>query len=116
MWHPSTTLKEFVDGYDNALRKKVENENIADFKSFNSKIACVSKFSFEKKFQQLYTNTKFKEVQEEIKEVMYCSVDLIDVQIKCTRKCTSRMQYNGGASARSNPQGIVFLKANLNLN
>jgi hypothetical protein len=39
-----------------------------------------------------------------------------DVQIKCTRKCTSRMQYNGGASARSNPQGIVFLKANLNLN
>jgi hypothetical protein len=40
---------------------------------------------------------------------------LNDVQIKCTRKCTSRMQYNGGASARSNPQGIVFLKANLNL-
>jgi hypothetical protein len=75
--HPSTTLKEFVDGYDNALHKKVENENIADFKSFNSTIACVSKFSFEKKFQQLYTNTKFKEVQEEIKEVMYCSVDLI---------------------------------------
>jgi hypothetical protein len=39
-----------------------------------------------------------------------------DVQIKCTRKCTSRLQYNGFASARSNPQGIVFLKANLNLN
>jgi hypothetical protein len=41
---------------------------------------------------------------------------VFDVQIKCTRKCTSHMQYNGGASARSNPQGIVFLKANLNLN
>jgi hypothetical protein len=39
-----------------------------------------------------------------------------DVQIKCTRKCTSHLQYNGFASARSNPQGIVFLKANLNLN
>jgi hypothetical protein len=75
--HPSTTLKEFVDGYDNALHKKVENENIADFKSFNNTIACVSKFSYEKKFQQLYTNAKFKEVQEEIKEVMYCTVDLI---------------------------------------
>jgi hypothetical protein len=34
----------------------------------------------------------------------------------CTRKCTSRMQYNGGASARSNPQRIVFLKAKFTLN
>jgi hypothetical protein len=48
--HPSTNSFEFVDGYDNALRKKVENENITDFKSFNSTIACVSKYSFEKKF------------------------------------------------------------------
>jgi hypothetical protein len=40
---------------------------------------------------------------------------LIDVQIKCTRKYTSRMQYNGGASARSIPHGVVFLKASLNL-
>ena len=48
--HPSTTLKEFVDQYDNALRKKVENENVDDFNSFNSTIACVSTFSFEKKF------------------------------------------------------------------
>jgi hypothetical protein len=38
-----------------------------------------------------------------------------DVQIKCTCKYTSRVQYNGGASARLNPQGVVFLKANLNL-
>jgi hypothetical protein len=60
--HPSTVLKEFVDEYDNTLHKKVENENIADFKSFNSTIAYVSKFSFEKKFQQLYTIAKFKEV------------------------------------------------------
>jgi hypothetical protein len=75
--HPSITLKEFVDGYDNDLCKKVENENIVNFKSFNSTTACVSKFSFEKKFQQLYTIAKFKEVQEEIKEVMYCSINLI---------------------------------------
>jgi hypothetical protein len=40
---------------------------------------------------------------------------LADVQIKCTRKCTSRIQYSGGASARSIPQGVVFLKASLNL-
>jgi hypothetical protein len=42
--------------------------------------------------------------------------NLAVVQIYCTRKCTNRLQYNGFPSARSNPQGIVFLKANLNLN
>jgi hypothetical protein len=41
---------------------------------------------------------------------------LSDVKIYCTRKCTNRLQYNGFASARSNPQGIVFFKANFNLN
>jgi hypothetical protein len=29
----------------------------------------------------------------------------------CTRKCTNRLQYNGFASARSNPKGVAFLKA-----
>ncbi|XP_059445454.1 protein FAR1-RELATED SEQUENCE 5-like [Corylus avellana] len=38
---PSTTLKQFVDQYDVALRKKVENESLADFKSFNTKFPCV---------------------------------------------------------------------------
>ncbi|XP_059460161.1 protein FAR-RED IMPAIRED RESPONSE 1-like [Corylus avellana] len=36
--HPSTTLKQFVDQYDLALRKKVENETHADFKSFTTKV------------------------------------------------------------------------------
>jgi hypothetical protein len=94
--HPSTTLKEFVDGYDNALRKKVENENIANFKSFNSTIACVSKFSFEKKFQQLYTNAKFKEVQKEIREMMYCTVDLIKREcIISTYQVSERVELIG---------------------
>ncbi|XP_042983210.1 protein FAR1-RELATED SEQUENCE 5-like [Carya illinoinensis] len=33
--HLGTTFKEFVDQFDNALRKKVENEMTADFYSFN---------------------------------------------------------------------------------
>jgi len=52
-----------VDQYDSALRRKVEKENIADFVSFNETVACLSRFPFEKKFQQLYTIAKFKEVQ-----------------------------------------------------
>jgi hypothetical protein len=91
--HSSTTLKEFVDQYDNALHKKDENENVVDFNSFNGTIACVSRFSFEKKCQQLYTIAKFKEVQEEIREVMYCSISLI--KRKCAI-CFNIRITNGG--------------------
>jgi hypothetical protein len=93
--HSSTTLKEFVDQYDNALRKKVENESIANFVSFNETIACLSRFSFEKKFQQLYTIAKYKEVQEEIKEVMYCSNSFITREgTMCTYQVTEHVQIN----------------------
>ncbi|XP_042968953.1 protein FAR1-RELATED SEQUENCE 5-like [Carya illinoinensis] len=33
--HSRINLKEFVDQFDNALKKKIENENLADFQSFN---------------------------------------------------------------------------------
>jgi hypothetical protein len=57
---PSTTLKQFVNKYDVALRKKVENKALADFNSFNSKFPCVTFHSFEEKFQKVYTIAKFK--------------------------------------------------------
>jgi len=74
---PSTTLKQFVDKYDIALRRKVENEALADFNSFNSTLPCLTFYSFEKKFQQVYTIAKFKEVQEEILGRIYCTVSLL---------------------------------------
>jgi hypothetical protein len=73
----STSLKEFVDRYDDALHKKVENENVADFNSFNATISCVSRFPLEKQFQKIYTHAKLKEVQKEITEIMYCSCSLL---------------------------------------
>jgi hypothetical protein len=51
--HSRNTLKEFVDQFDNALRRKTENEKIAYFNSFNVIIPCISHFSIEKKFQEL---------------------------------------------------------------
>jgi hypothetical protein len=39
-----------VGQYDNVLRKKVENESVIDSVSFNETVACVNRFSFEKKF------------------------------------------------------------------
>ncbi|KAF5474494.1 hypothetical protein F2P56_006388 [Juglans regia] len=70
--HAKTNLKEFVDQFDNALRKKIENENGADFQSFNFKIPIVTVSPFEKIFQELYTNSKFREVQQEVMEIVGC--------------------------------------------
>ncbi|XP_042950152.1 protein FAR1-RELATED SEQUENCE 5-like [Carya illinoinensis] len=70
--HAKTNLKEFVDQFDNALKKKIENENNADFHSFSVTIPCISRSPIEKKFQELYTNSKFREVQRELQ----CLIDL----------------------------------------
>ncbi|KAF5462755.1 hypothetical protein F2P56_018737 [Juglans regia] len=59
--HSGTMLKEFVDQFDNALRKKVENEIAADFHSWNCTIPCITHLPVEKQIQELYTNSKFKE-------------------------------------------------------
>ncbi|XP_042950111.1 protein FAR1-RELATED SEQUENCE 5-like [Carya illinoinensis] len=64
--HAKTNLKEFVDQFDNALRKKIENESAADFQSFNVTIPIVSPSPLEKTFQDIYTCNKFREVQKEV--------------------------------------------------
>ncbi|XP_042969091.1 protein FAR1-RELATED SEQUENCE 5-like [Carya illinoinensis] len=73
-----TNLKEFVDQYDNALKKKIENENVADFHSFNVTIHCISRSPIEKRYQDLYTNGKFREVQQQLARV----IDLDPVLLK----------------------------------
>ncbi|XP_018814566.2 protein FAR1-RELATED SEQUENCE 4-like [Juglans regia] len=75
--HSGTTLKEFVDQFDNALRKKVEVETTADFNSSNQTIPCSSAFRIEKQFQAVYTNAKFKEVQREVWGMILCNCILI---------------------------------------
>jgi len=61
-----TSLKQFVEQYDNALKDKIEKENMADFSSSNRIIACISHFEFESQFQKAYTNAKFEEFQIEV--------------------------------------------------
>nr|GME14048.1 protein FAR-RED IMPAIRED RESPONSE 1-like [Ipomoea batatas] len=73
-----TTLKVFVEQYEKALESKVEKEKEADFHSFNSMYECLSNYEMEKQFQRLYTNEKFREFQEELKEKFYCYHYLIN--------------------------------------
>ncbi|KAF5454297.1 hypothetical protein F2P56_023973 [Juglans regia] len=70
--HARTNLKEFVNQFDNILRKKIENENEADFHSFNVTIPVISVSPLEKIFQDIYTNSKFREVQKEVVGMLGC--------------------------------------------
>ena len=74
---PKTTLKQFVDQYDEALKSKVEKENTEDFISLTSRVPCITHYAIEKQFQDSYTNSKFKEVQDEIRRKMYCHPSLL---------------------------------------
>ncbi|XP_042988714.1 protein FAR-RED IMPAIRED RESPONSE 1-like [Carya illinoinensis] len=70
----SESMNAFFDG------KKVEVETTADFNSSNQMIPCVSPFNFEKQFQKVYTNAKFKEFQKELMGLMCCNCTLVTKQ------------------------------------
>ncbi|KAI5340389.1 hypothetical protein L3X38_019663 [Prunus dulcis] len=61
-----TTLKQFVEQYENALMTKVEKENQADYKSSSANIRCSTHYFMEKQAQCVYTIEKFKEFQDEL--------------------------------------------------
>ncbi|XP_041026848.1 protein FAR-RED IMPAIRED RESPONSE 1-like [Juglans microcarpa x Juglans regia] len=75
--HAKTNLKEFVDQFDTALKKKIESENNADFHSFSVTIPCISRSPIEKRFQELYTNVKFREVQMQLTSIIDLDPELL---------------------------------------
>ncbi|XP_022876959.1 protein FAR-RED IMPAIRED RESPONSE 1-like [Olea europaea var. sylvestris] len=79
--HSKTSLKQFVEQYERALRNKVEKEFQADFKSYSQMVPCVTNYDIEKQYQKVYTITKFREVQTEFIGKVYC--DIISVLEGC---------------------------------
>ncbi|KAF5447345.1 hypothetical protein F2P56_032903 [Juglans regia] len=73
-----TNLKEFVNQYDNALKKKFENENYGDFQSFNVTTPCISISPIENRYKDLYTNAKFRKVQHQLTGI----IDLDPILLK----------------------------------
>ncbi|KAK3205427.1 hypothetical protein Dsin_019473 [Dipteronia sinensis] len=69
-----TSLKQFVEQYENALRDKVEKEKHADFNYLNTQIPCITHYAIKKQFQAIYTNAKFREFQQEVIGKLYCEV------------------------------------------
>ncbi|XP_038717223.1 protein FAR1-RELATED SEQUENCE 5-like [Tripterygium wilfordii] len=69
-----TTLRQFVEQYNNALRDKAEKESKVDFNSFNKQLKCATSYGMEKQILNLYTQNKFKEFQNELTELIYCGI------------------------------------------
>ncbi|CAA2969224.1 FAR1-RELATED SEQUENCE 5-like [Olea europaea subsp. europaea] len=72
--HSKTSLKQFVEQYERALRSKVEKEFQADYKSFSQMVPCATTYEMEKQFQKVYTISKFREVQGEFTGKVYCDL------------------------------------------
>ncbi|OAY70578.1 Protein FAR-RED IMPAIRED RESPONSE 1, partial [Ananas comosus] len=72
-----TSLKQFVEQYESAIKNKAEKEAELDYKSFSLVIPCISCYAFEKQFQDVYTITKFREFQAELKELLHCETSLL---------------------------------------
>ncbi|XP_073132186.1 protein FAR-RED IMPAIRED RESPONSE 1-like [Henckelia pumila] len=76
--HSKTSLKQFVEQYERALRSKVEKEFQEDFKSLSQMVPCITRFDMKRQFQIAYTIVKFKEFQQELTEKMYCDIESIE--------------------------------------
>lgn len=61
-----TSVRQFVEQYDSALKIKVEKENKIDFDSLSSAFQLITGCYFEKQFQEVYTNEIFKLFQDEL--------------------------------------------------
>ena len=55
-----TSLRQFVEQYDNALKSKIEKETKPDFESLNSSYKLVIGFYFVRQFHDAYSNAIFK--------------------------------------------------------
>ncbi|GKV12513.1 hypothetical protein SLEP1_g23644 [Rubroshorea leprosula] len=74
-----SSLKQFLEQYDTALKSKIENESKADFASFHSIIPVIFDCYYEKQFQEVYTNDIFRLFQEEMRGMLYCNLVLNEV-------------------------------------
>ncbi|XP_022889102.1 protein FAR1-RELATED SEQUENCE 6-like [Olea europaea var. sylvestris] len=94
--HSKTSLKQFVEQYERALRNKVEKEFQADFKSFSQMIPCATQFEMEEQFQSVYTISKFREVQEEFTGKVYCNIiSTSEGSSKTTYNVRETIMYDG---------------------
>nr|XP_043625945.1 protein FAR1-RELATED SEQUENCE 5-like [Erigeron canadensis] len=75
-----TTLKQFVEQYENALRDRAEKENKEDFNSYNIHYPPIAHYAMEEQMREIFTHAKFKEFTEELTGKMYCRIGSLKTQ------------------------------------
>jgi hypothetical protein len=93
--HSSTTLKVFVEQFENAMWNKVEKKILSDFECFKGKLECLSSSPMEKQFQEVYTYEIFKRVQIEFSGRQGCIIKEVvkggkEVKYKIQRRSADR--------------------------
>ncbi|KAK9724148.1 hypothetical protein RND81_05G051800 [Saponaria officinalis] len=61
-----TGLKQFIEKFEFALKRKAEEENVLNFADKNRPLKWDQGFLFEEVIHKVYTNKKFQEVKEEV--------------------------------------------------
>ncbi|XP_059640548.1 protein FAR1-RELATED SEQUENCE 6-like [Cornus florida] len=106
-----TSLKQFVEQYDKALRSMVEKENLADFTSFNSNIPMITNFHIEKQFQEAYSIEIFKLFQDELRGLCYCNVSFVKVDGQIvTFQVRENVTVGDGSSRRMDIYNVLYNK------
>ncbi|XP_054802541.1 protein FAR1-RELATED SEQUENCE 6-like isoform X2 [Prosopis cineraria] len=106
-----STLKQFLDVYDNALQTRAEREFEADFRSFCITLACATKSPFERQFQTAYTHAKFLEVQREFVGKADCNMVVVhDEGSVCRYNVIEDVIVEGKAKEAS--FGVIFDRVN----
>lgn len=65
-----TTLKQFVQQYESALRNKHEKEALEDFYSLHGTPQLMSPLKMEEQLSKLYTINMFRKFQDELKQLI----------------------------------------------
>ncbi|KAI9121668.1 hypothetical protein K1719_008701 [Acacia pycnantha] len=106
-----TTLKQFLDAYDNALQARAEKEFEADFRSFCITLTCATKSPFERQFQTAYTHAKFLEVQREFVGKADCNMVVVhDEGSVCRYNVIEDVMVEGKPKDVS--YGVIFDRVN----
>ncbi|KAK9665560.1 hypothetical protein RND81_14G119800 [Saponaria officinalis] len=61
-----TGLKQFIEQFEFALKRKAKEENVLNFADKNRPLKWDHGFLFEEVFHKVYTNKKFQEVKDEV--------------------------------------------------
>lgn len=82
----------------NAISKKVQKEFIAEFESKTKLMSLKTYFLWEEQFREAYTNVMFSKVQDEMDDIIYCTIfpiDESDVVIMCWSEILEGMHLGG---------------------